>query len=205
MHKTRLSTWVGTSLLASSVLLFPVATTLAQTATPPPETRPPEIRHVETRDDRDNTGLWGLLGLTGLLGLSGLRRRPLISHNGMVSLGVRDHAEGEPRRSTALSPRPALHSRSRPPPRARTTKGSVVTLRVDGCHTTAASYAAMPRSDLDRHRTGGDGMARRDIVWGTVGHAVADTRGNRAYLSFERPGVWWTKEGGWLRRPRPRF
>jgi MYXO-CTERM domain-containing protein len=76
MHKTRLSTWVGMGLLASSVLLLPVATTLAQTATPPPETRPPETRFVETRDDHGKTGLWGLLGLTGLLGLAGLRRRP---------------------------------------------------------------------------------------------------------------------------------
>ena len=76
MYKTRLSTWVGTSLLASSLLLFPVATTLAQTATPPPETRPPETRFVETRDDHGNTGLWGLLGLAGLLGLTGRRRRP---------------------------------------------------------------------------------------------------------------------------------
>ena len=63
MHKTRLSTWVGTSLLASSMLLLPVATTVAQTATPPPETWPPEIRFVDTRDDHGKTGLWGLLGL----------------------------------------------------------------------------------------------------------------------------------------------
>jgi MYXO-CTERM domain-containing protein len=75
MTKTTFSTWVGTSLLASSLLLLPVATTFAQTATPPPETRPPEIRHVETRADHDKTGLWGLLGLVGLLGLAGLRRR----------------------------------------------------------------------------------------------------------------------------------
>jgi len=71
MHKPKLSTWVGTSLLASSMLLLPVATAVAQTATPPPE-----IRFVETRDDHGKTGLWGLLGLTGLLGLAGLRRRP---------------------------------------------------------------------------------------------------------------------------------
>jgi MYXO-CTERM domain-containing protein len=76
MHKTRLSTWVGTSLLASSLLLLPVATTVAQTTTPPPETRPPETRLVDTRDDHGKTGLWDLLGLTGLLGLAGLRRRP---------------------------------------------------------------------------------------------------------------------------------
>ena len=66
---------MGTSVLASSLLLLPVATTFAQTATPPPETRPPETRRVDTRDDHDKTGLWGLLGLTGLLGLAGLRRR----------------------------------------------------------------------------------------------------------------------------------
>ena len=70
MKKTRFSTWVGTSVLASSLLLLPVATTFAQTATPAPGTQ-----RVETRDDNDNTGLWGLLGLTGLLGLAGLRRR----------------------------------------------------------------------------------------------------------------------------------
>jgi MYXO-CTERM domain-containing protein len=60
--------------LASSVLL-PVMTTLAQTVTPPPETQPPNIRQVDTRDERDHPGLWGLLGLTGLLGRAGLRRR----------------------------------------------------------------------------------------------------------------------------------
>jgi MYXO-CTERM domain-containing protein len=63
-----------TGVLASSVLL-PVTTTLTQTATPPPETQPPNIRQVDTRDERDHTCLWGLLGLTGLLGLAGLRRR----------------------------------------------------------------------------------------------------------------------------------
>jgi hypothetical protein len=75
MNKTTCSTWVGTSLLASSLLLFPVTTPFAQTATPPPETRPPETRQVETRTDRDSTGLWSLLGLAGLLGLTGLGRR----------------------------------------------------------------------------------------------------------------------------------
>ena len=66
MTKTKFSTWVGTSLLASSLLLLPVTTTFAQTPTPPPETRPPETRYAETRTDHDKTGLWGLLGLTGL-------------------------------------------------------------------------------------------------------------------------------------------
>jgi MYXO-CTERM domain-containing protein len=75
MTKTKFSTWVGTSLLASSLLLLPVTTTFAQTATPTPDTRPPETRYVETRTDHDRTGLWGLLGLVGLLGLAGLRRR----------------------------------------------------------------------------------------------------------------------------------
>jgi MYXO-CTERM domain-containing protein len=63
------------SLLASSLLLVPVTTTFAQTATPPSETRPPETRYVETRTDHDKRGLWGLLGLAGLLGLTGLGRR----------------------------------------------------------------------------------------------------------------------------------
>jgi len=75
MKQTKCSTWVGTSLLASSLLLLPVATTFAQNTTPPSETRPPETRYVETRTDHDRTGLWGLLGLAGLLGLTGLRRR----------------------------------------------------------------------------------------------------------------------------------
>ena len=68
MTKTKCSTWVGTSLLASSLLLLPVTTTFAQTATPPPETRPPETRYVETRTDHDRTGLWGLLGLAAYSG-----------------------------------------------------------------------------------------------------------------------------------------
>jgi MYXO-CTERM domain-containing protein len=76
MTKTKFSTWVGTSLLTSSLLLLPGATpTFAQTVPPPSETRPPATRQVETRDEGDKTGLWGLLGLAGLLGLTGLGRR----------------------------------------------------------------------------------------------------------------------------------
>ena len=75
MKQTKCSTWVGTSLLASSLLLLPVTTTFAQTPMPPPETRPPDIQRVEPRTEHDRTGLWGLLGLAGLLGLTGLRRR----------------------------------------------------------------------------------------------------------------------------------
>ena len=72
MKKTRIATFVGTSVLALSLLLLPITTTtFAQTATPTPETG-----QMEMRDDGDNTGLWGLLGLIGLLGLAGLRRRP---------------------------------------------------------------------------------------------------------------------------------
>lgn len=56
-------------------LLLPVPLTFAQTPVPPPETRPPNTRAVETHADRDKTGLWGLLGLAGLLGLTGLGRR----------------------------------------------------------------------------------------------------------------------------------
>ena len=64
--------FMGTSILASSLLLLPITTTTyAQTATSAPETT-----QMETSDNDDNTGLWGLLGLTGLLGLAGLRRRP---------------------------------------------------------------------------------------------------------------------------------
>jgi MYXO-CTERM domain-containing protein len=71
MQKTTFSTWVGTGMLVSSLLLLPITpTSFAQTPTPPPETRP-----VETRVEHDRTGLWGLLGLAGLLGLTGLGRR----------------------------------------------------------------------------------------------------------------------------------
>ena len=69
MKRQKLATFVRTSVLASSLLLLPITTTLAQTAPPTPETR-----QMETRDNRDNTGLWGLLGLVGLLGLAGRRR-----------------------------------------------------------------------------------------------------------------------------------
>ena len=75
MKQTKFSTWIGTGILASSMLLLPVTTSFSQTATPTPDTRPPETRRVETRDDHDRTGLWGLLGLAGLLGLTGLGRR----------------------------------------------------------------------------------------------------------------------------------
>lgn len=71
MKKTKFSTFVASSLLASSLLLLPITTsTFAQTTAPTPG-----ASRVETNDtDDDNTGLWGLLGLVGLLGLAGLRR-----------------------------------------------------------------------------------------------------------------------------------
>jgi len=62
--------YVRASVFASSLLLPLTTLTSAQTTTPPPE-RP----RVETRVERDSTGLWGLLGLLGLAGLGG-RRRP---------------------------------------------------------------------------------------------------------------------------------
>ena len=74
MTKTQFSTWVGSTLLASSVLLLPGApSTFAQTATSPSVTRP-----MDTPVEHDTSGLWGLwgvLGLAGLLGLRGVRRR----------------------------------------------------------------------------------------------------------------------------------
>ena len=63
--------YVRASVFAYSLLLPITTITSAQTTTPPPE-RP----RVETRVERDYTGLWGLLGLLGLAGLGG-RRRPV--------------------------------------------------------------------------------------------------------------------------------
>ena len=58
MKRSKCATCARTSAFALSVLLLPLATpTFAQTATPMPETR-----SVDTRADRDRTGLWGLLG-----------------------------------------------------------------------------------------------------------------------------------------------
>jgi MYXO-CTERM domain-containing protein len=71
MKRMKFTSFMGTSILASSLLLPITTTTFAQTAPSAPETT-----QMETRDNDDNTGLWGLLGLTGLLGLAGLRRRP---------------------------------------------------------------------------------------------------------------------------------
>ena len=71
MQQPRLAPWIATRVLASSLFLLPLTTApFAQTTTPPPEPR-----RVETRVERDYTGLWGLLGLLGLAGLAG-RRRP---------------------------------------------------------------------------------------------------------------------------------
>jgi MYXO-CTERM domain-containing protein len=75
MKRSTFTTCARTSVFALSVLLLPLSTpTFAQTATPTPETR-----SVDTRADRDRTGLWGLLGLAGLFGLMG-RRRPDTVH-----------------------------------------------------------------------------------------------------------------------------
>jgi MYXO-CTERM domain-containing protein len=61
------------SVLAVSLTLLPIAsTTFAQGRD---ATSVPDIKQVDTRGDRDYTGLWGLLGLLGLAGLIG-RRRP---------------------------------------------------------------------------------------------------------------------------------
>jgi MYXO-CTERM domain-containing protein len=74
MKCANVSKTVRVGVLALSLFLFPLATTIfAQTTSPTPE-----APRVETRaDDDDNTGLWGLLGLAGLFGLAGLRRRPV--------------------------------------------------------------------------------------------------------------------------------
>ena len=62
------------SVLALSLLVLPITTPLsAQTTTPAPTT-PREETRVETREERDSTGLWGLLGLLGLAGLIRSRR-----------------------------------------------------------------------------------------------------------------------------------
>ena len=60
------------SVLAVSLTLLPLAsTTFAQGRD---ATSVPDIKQVDTRVDRDYTGLWGLLGLLGLAGLAGRRR-----------------------------------------------------------------------------------------------------------------------------------
>ena len=61
------------SVLALSLTLLPMTpTAFAQVRD---TTAVPDIKQVETQDERDSTGLWGLLGLLGLAGLMG-RRRP---------------------------------------------------------------------------------------------------------------------------------
>ena len=62
MKRSKFATSARAGVFALSILLLPLsAPTFAQPATPAPETR-----SVETRTDRDRTGLWGLLGLAGL-------------------------------------------------------------------------------------------------------------------------------------------
>jgi len=74
MKGANVSKTVQAGVLALSLCLFPLTTTVfAQTTSPTPE-----APRVETRaDDDNNAGLWGLLGLVGLVGLAGLRRRPV--------------------------------------------------------------------------------------------------------------------------------
>ena len=75
MKRAKVFTCARASVLALSLLVLPVTTPLsAQTPTPAPMTPRAETR-VETRVERDYTGLWGLLGLLGLAGLA-RRRRP---------------------------------------------------------------------------------------------------------------------------------
>ena len=75
MKRVKVFTWARASILALSLVVLLITTPLsAQTTTPVPTTPRAETR-VETRVERDYTGLWGLLGLLGLAGLAG-RRRP---------------------------------------------------------------------------------------------------------------------------------
>jgi MYXO-CTERM domain-containing protein len=73
MKYAHVLTYVRASVLAGSLLLLPMTTPFAQVRDT--TTAMPEVRQVETRVERDYTGLWGLLGLLGLAGLAG-RRRP---------------------------------------------------------------------------------------------------------------------------------
>ena len=71
MKQVKVCTYARASILALSLLVLPITTPLsAQTPSPAPTTP-----RVETRVERDYTGLWGLLGLLGLAGLVP-RRRP---------------------------------------------------------------------------------------------------------------------------------
>ena len=75
MKRGKVFTWARASVLALSLMVLLITTPLsAQTTTPVPPTP-----RVETRVERDSTGLWGLLGLLGLAGLAGLRRHPVVA------------------------------------------------------------------------------------------------------------------------------
>jgi MYXO-CTERM domain-containing protein len=71
MKHHKVLTLARASVLAGSVLLPLTTPPFAQT----PSSSAPEVTRVETRGERDYTGLWGLLGLLGLAGLAGRRRR----------------------------------------------------------------------------------------------------------------------------------
>jgi hypothetical protein len=73
MNYANVMTYARASVLAGSLLLLPMTTIFAQVRDTP--TAVPDIQRVETRVERDYTGLWGLLGLLGLAGLAG--RRPV--------------------------------------------------------------------------------------------------------------------------------
>ena len=73
MKRAKVLTYARASVLALSLFVLPSTIPLsAQTTTIP---TPRVETRVETRVERDYTGLWGLLGLLGLAGLAG-RRRP---------------------------------------------------------------------------------------------------------------------------------
>ena len=80
MKRVKVFTCARTSVFALSLLVLPITTPLSAQPTTPGPTTP----RVETRVERDYTGLWGLLGLLGLAGLAGLRRHPVVDHRSTI-------------------------------------------------------------------------------------------------------------------------
>jgi hypothetical protein len=92
MKQTNVLTCVRASAFALSLMVLPIVTPLSAQTTTPDLTTPRGESRVETRVERDYTGLWGLLGLLGLAGLMRSRRPDTVRTSAATDTGTRERS-----------------------------------------------------------------------------------------------------------------